>query len=207
MAGRGEEMPADPTTRELIVKTADELFYQRGFDKTSFSDISEIVGISRGNFYHHFKSKDDILTEVISLRFAKTQGMLDRWTQAEATPAGRLRRFAHMLIENRKEIQRYGCPVGTLCSELAKLDHPSQSDAGMIFGQFRDWLRTQFEQMGRVGDSDALAMHLLARSQGVAVLATAFQDEAFIRREVVAIAEWLEGLSVPSRDVRASKTR
>jgi hypothetical protein len=56
---------------------------------------------------------------------------------------------------------------------------------------FRTWLRTQFEQLGRKADADKLAMHLLARSQGVATLASAFHDEKFIRQEVSQMCEWL----------------
>jgi hypothetical protein len=96
-----------------------------------------------------------------------------------------------MLIDNRKDIQRFGCPVGTLCTELAKLEHPAQGEAGMIFGQFRRWLKQQFVELGRVKDADVLAMHLLARSQGIASLANAFHDEAFIRLEVKQIEAWV----------------
>lgn len=183
-----------PSTRELIVDAADALFYRRGFEKTSFADIADRVRISRGNFYHHFKTKDDILSAVIALRAAQTQAMLDAWARQGKSPAERLGFFAEMIVKNRKDIQRFGCPVGTLCSELVKLQHPSQGDAGMVFGQFRRWLREQFEAMGRTGDADALAMHLLARSQGIASLAHAFHDEAFIRHEVELIAAWLRSL-------------
>src|SRR5688500_768121 len=58
----------DKTTRDQIVAAADQLFYRRGFEHTSFSDIADAVRISRGNFYHHFKSKDDILDAVIGAR-------------------------------------------------------------------------------------------------------------------------------------------
>lgn len=188
-------MPAaEPSTRERIVEAADALFYQRGFEKTSFADIADQVELSRGNFYYHFKTKDEILSAVIARRSARTQTMLDSWTGSAVAPAERLRRFAEMLIHNRKDIQRYGCPVGTLCAELAKLEHPAQGDAGMIFGQFRNWLREQFESLGRHGDADALAMHLLSRSQGLASLANAFHDEAFIRHEVDLIETWLQSL-------------
>jgi len=187
-------LSAEPTTRELIVQAADTLFYQRGFEKTSFADIADEVKISRGNFYYHFKTKDEILSGVIALRASKTQAMLSSWASQEKTPLGRLGCFATMLIQNRKEIQRYGCPVGTLCAELAKLEHPAQGDAGMIFGQFRQWLREQFEALGHTADADTLAMHLLARSQGVAALANAFHDETFIRHEVTQIEAWLQSL-------------
>jgi TetR/AcrR family transcriptional regulator, transcriptional repressor for nem operon len=183
------------STRDQIVRAADRLFYERGFEKTSFADIAGSVKISRGNFYYHFRAKDDILSAVIALRASDTAAMLESWEQMASTPLGRLRCFAEMLIQNRKSIQRFGCPVGTLCAELSKLEHPSQGDAGMIFGQFRAWLREQFEALGHGDDADALAMHLLGRSQGIASLANAFHDEAFIRREVELIEAWLESLS------------
>lgn len=188
-----------PSTRELIVGAADEMFYRRGFDKTSFADIADQVGISRGNFYHHFKTKDDILSAVIEHRATATQAMLDDWTNKGTTPAERLRCFAAMLITNRKDIQRFGCPVGTLCAELAKQEHPAHAAAGMIFSQFRRWLRAQFEALGRADDADTLAMHLLARSQGIAALANAFHDEQFIRREVELIDGWLQSLQSKRR--------
>lgn len=193
----------EPRTHERIVEAADVLFYQRGFEKTSFADIADAVQLSRGNFYHHFKRKDDILAAVISLRAARTQSMLDDWTGSAKTPVARLRCFALMLVHNRDAIQRYGCPVGTLCAELAKSAHPAQGDAGMIFGQFRRWLAEQFEALGRHDDADALALHLLSRSQGIATLAHVFHDEAFIRHEVDLIDAWLAAL-VPKRP-RSSK--
>jgi len=192
------KLTAEPGTRDRIVEAADALFYQQGFEKTSFADIADTVQLSRGNFYYHFKTKDDILDAVITLRAARTQSMLDAWTQSAVTPAASLRCFAEMLIQNRQEIQRYGCPVGTLCAELTKLDHPAQGGAGMIFSQFRNWLRAQFEAMGHDRQSDALAMHLLSRSQGIAALANAFHDEAFIRHEVDLIDAWLASLASTS---------
>lgn len=185
----------EPGTRNRIAEAADKLFYERGFEKTSFADIAAGVGLSRGNFYYHFKTKDEILEAVIALRAERTRAMLDAWTRRAGTPADRLRCFAEMLVKNRLRIQRFGCPVGTLCAELAKSDHPARADAGMIFGQFRGWLREQFEAMGHGGEADALAMHLLSRSQGIAALANAFRDEAFIRREVDLIDAWLAALA------------
>lgn len=182
------------TTREQIVEAADQLFYQRGFDHTSFADIADAVQISRGNFYHHFKSKDEILDAVINVRLANTRSMLDRWEIEGKTPAGRIRSFINILIANRAKIKKYGCPVGTLCTELAKLGHPSQGEANELFTLFRAWLRRQFELLGRRPDADDLAMHVLARSQGVATLATAFRDERFIRQEVDLMFAWLDAL-------------
>jgi len=182
----------ESTTRERIVEVADRLFYERGYAWTSFADIAGEVGISRGNFYYHFKTKDQILAAVIAARGAGTQAVLQAWEREQPSPAGRLRRFAQMLVYNRGPIQRHGCPVGTLCTELAKLEHPARSDAGMLFDLFRDWLRRQFTALGAGAEADELALHLLMRGQGVALLANAFRDEKFVRREVQWIIDWIE---------------
>lgn len=185
----------DATTRDQIVEAADHLFYRQGYEHTSFADIAGAVRISRGNFYYHFKTKDDILDAVIEARVAKTRTMLDQWEMTGPRPADRIRGFIDILIANRSDIKRYGCPVGTLCSELAKLDHAAQGEASKLFTLFRVWLRRQFTLLGRGKDADMLAMHLLARSQGVATLASAFHDERFIRQEVQAMHDWLEAIS------------
>ncbi|MBE0530681.1 MAG: TetR/AcrR family transcriptional regulator [Rhodospirillales bacterium] len=179
-------------TRDHIIEAADRLFYRQGYEHTSFSDIADVVRISRGNFYYHFKTKDEILGAVIEARLANTQRMLDRWEAEGKTPADRIRSFIHILIANRADIKRYGCPVGTLCGELAKLGHASQGEANKLFTLFRVWLSRQFVLLGREADADALAMHLLARSQGVATLASAFHDETFIKQEVRQMDDWLE---------------
>jgi TetR/AcrR family transcriptional regulator, transcriptional repressor for nem operon len=181
----------DKTTRDQIVEAADQLFYRQGYEHTSFSDIADAVRISRGNFYYHFKTKDEILDAVIGARLVNTRTMLERWEIEGKTPEDRIRSFIHILIDNRADIKRYGCPVGTLCGELAKLGHAAQAEANQLFTLFRTWLRRQFALLGHEADADALAMHLLARSQGVATLANAFHDEKFIRREVKEMCDWL----------------
>jgi AcrR family transcriptional regulator/uncharacterized protein YciI len=184
------------TTRADIIRAAGELFYRQGYEHTSFAHIADAVGISRGNFYHHFKTKDEILGSVIALRLTTTREMLTQWEGSNEDPFDRIRAFIHILIANRTEIMRHGCPVGTLCAELAKLEHSSQAAANELFVLFRAWLRRQFTLLGREADADALAMHLLASSQGVAALANAFHDPALIEREVERMCDWL-GAQVP----------
>lgn len=182
-------------TRTRIVDAADQLFYEQGFEHTSFAQIAEAVGISRGNFYYHFRTKDEILDAVISQRLARTNSTLDDWELEGDTPIARIRSFINMLVMNRAKIKLYGCPVGTLCTELAKLSHPSKVHANELFTLYRTWLRRQFEQLGRNDDADQLAMHLLAFSQGVATLSSAFQDEGFIQSEVSRFDNWLASFS------------
>ncbi len=183
------------TTREHIVKAADSLFYHHGFEHTSFADIAEVVKISRGNFYHHFKTKDEILDAVIDIRLGRTQEMLDSWESEGKTPKDRIRSYIYILITNWDKIKHYGCPVGTLCTELAKLNHKSQNEANKVFTLFRVWLRKQFTLLGCKEDADELAMHVLVWSQGVATLASAFQDKKFVMQEINKMYDWLDPCS------------
>jgi len=187
---------SEKTTREHIVEAADRLFYQRGFAHTSFADIADTVQISRGNFYYHFKSKDEILDAVIDRRLEGTRRMLDHWEAQARTPEERIRSFIHLMIANRADIKLYGCPVGTLCAELTKLNHASREEASKLFTLFRSWLREQFAALGRKADADELAMQLLALSQGIATLASAFHDEKYIKREVSRLDDWLRSCAI-----------
>lgn len=186
-------------TRQQIVQAADDLFYRQGFEHTSFAHIAEAVNISRGNFYHHFKTKDGILDAVIKTRLDRTQHMLTDWEQNEATPEDRIKRYIKILLTNWSMIKDYGCPVGTLCTELAKLNHTSKTEANKVFTLFRLWLSKQFNQLGYKQDADALAMHILSWSQGVATLGNAFVDYKYVKQEVAKMCDWLDALGVEAR--------
>jgi TetR/AcrR family transcriptional regulator, transcriptional repressor for nem operon len=181
-------------TRDQIVEAADRLLYEKGFEYTSFADLAKSVGISRGNVTFHFATRDEVLEAVIDLRLERTCQMLKKWESDGESPEERIKSFINILITNRTKIMLYGCPVGTLCTELAKLEHAALPQANKVFGLFRDWLRQQFVRLGFKAKAESLALHVLAWSQGVATLASAFRDESFIRREVRQLEDWLDSL-------------
>lgn len=182
---------SDRTTRDHILEAADRLFYRQGYETTSFADLANDVGISRGNFYHHFPTKTDVLGAVLELRLVKTEAMLRAWAEASEDPVERLRSFVRLLFENRAPIARYGCPVGTMCVELAKLGHESRGSANRILGVFVEWLADRFREL-RCDAPEALAKSLFARTQGIAVVAQATGDEEFLVCEVRALEAWLD---------------
>ncbi|GAB5375570.1 MAG: TetR/AcrR family transcriptional regulator [Acuticoccus sp.] len=187
------------STHDAIIGAADALFYTMGFEHTSFADIAGRVGISRGNFYHHFKTKDAILDAVIARRLSQTATMLDGWAAEGGDPAGRIKRFVDILVRNQTKIMAYGCPVGTLCAELAKTGHPAQGEAARLFTLFRTWLRAEFHRLDPGADADERAMHLLGRSQGVASMANALRDPAFVATEVALMHAYVDACATPSR--------
>ncbi|MCG8514779.1 MAG: TetR/AcrR family transcriptional regulator [Halanaerobiales bacterium] len=54
--------------KEKIIRTAYELFSEKGYEKTTVAEIINISETSKGGFYHHFKSKDDLL-EAITMTY------------------------------------------------------------------------------------------------------------------------------------------
>jgi len=193
-------------TRDQIIETADRLIYQKGFEYTSFADMADAVGISRGNVTFHFKTRDEILKAVIDLRLERTQQMLAQWEADGEGCEDRIKSFINILVMNRGKILLYGCPVGTLCTELAKLEHSALPHANKVFGLFRHWLSREFSLLGHKAEADALAMHLLAWSQGIATLANAFHDENFIHKEVRHLHDWLQSLAADYRGRRDTRS-
>jgi AcrR family transcriptional regulator len=65
-------------TKENIVKTALKLFLQNGYERTSLNDIARKVGITKPAIYHHFKNKDELFHQVLSLFFEE----MGKWSKA-----------------------------------------------------------------------------------------------------------------------------
>ena len=49
-------------TKERIFQAAKEILQKSGYENLSIKNICEVAGVSNGSFYHHFKSKDDLLS-------------------------------------------------------------------------------------------------------------------------------------------------
>ncbi len=178
--------------RQRIIVAADLLFYQRGYENTSFSDIAKDVGISRGNFYYHFKTKDEILNAVIDTRVSDIEQMLNEWGKQYPDPRQRIQHYIDILTNNQENIKSHGCPIGSLCSELAKQNHALQQDANKMLTVLRDWLTVQLKELGLGKEARQTAMHLLARSQGIASITNAFEDKTFLQQEVKRLKQWLD---------------
>lgn len=52
-------------TKERIFQAAKRILQKEGYDSLSIKNICEEAGVSNGSFYHHFKTKDDLLSYYI----------------------------------------------------------------------------------------------------------------------------------------------
>lgn len=184
MASKGDQ------TRAQIVASARQLFYEHGFDGASFSSIVDATGLLRGNIYHYFKSKDDLLLAVVESRLAEFGELLRQWEAAHPEPCQRLLAFTGMITGRSGDLVQYGCPIGTLNSELGKDRKDLQDVARSLFDLFRDWLAAQFAALGHPQPAQA-ALHLLGRAQGVALLGHVYRDEDLLTREIGELRRWI----------------
>jgi len=77
-----------------LLDAAQRLFVQRGYDATPVSAIIEAVGVSKGTFYHYFKSKEDLLDQQVARILENIFGKIDEvLAVGERDAVGKLRVF------------------------------------------------------------------------------------------------------------------
>ncbi len=94
-------------TRSLLITSALRLFRDHGYHASSVADVVEDAGLTKGAFYHHFESKEDLLhtiqEEYIEDRLAGCRQILDEYSQAE----DRLRALIRGAIVNIDEYRSH----------------------------------------------------------------------------------------------------
>lgn len=56
-------------TKKFIIKTALKLFLQKGYKDVTMKDLVQATNLSKGAFYHHFESKEQLFKVIVSLFF------------------------------------------------------------------------------------------------------------------------------------------
>ncbi|MBF0251317.1 MAG: TetR/AcrR family transcriptional regulator [Alphaproteobacteria bacterium] len=171
--------------RAKIIGAANRLFYQRGFQAASFSDLARESGIPKGNYYFHFKAKEDLLAAVIQDRSDRLKIQLDHWRDTIENPKERLRRTSRMIERSRDDLVAYGCPLGTLVAETVK-SHPShKNQLAEMLRMIENWMAEQMVDLGLEPDqARRRARAFLGIMQGAAVLAAAYGDADVIAQAV-----------------------
>ena len=180
-------------TRQRIVQAANRLFYRKGYNRTSFSDIVKASGVERGNIYYHFRTKDEILLAALEKRLEITNTMLKEWDRKYATPRERLKRFVQVMLNSREATALYGCPMGTLNMELGKDQPELQRSAAPLFERFLSYFRQQFETVGYdVKEAKTLSIELLARGQGVSQMTHVLRDPEVLENSRENLENWID---------------
>src|SRR5689334_9600368 len=185
-------MPGEPSTRrgrasrERIVERAAELFAERGIASTSVDEVLAAAGAGKGQFYHYFRSRNELAAAAVGYRCAQVVDGLTEALGGVSSLAG-LEQALAGFIAGFEQAGLPGCPIGTLASEVAGRNEAARMQAAAGFDAWERLLAGALERMRQRGElrADAqpavLATGLLASIEGGMVLSQTRKDAASLR--------------------------
>jgi AcrR family transcriptional regulator len=182
-----------PGKRERLVEGARVTLHEQGVEGTTIADIAAAADVPLGNVYYHFKTKDQLVRAAIDAHAQEVRDALASLEQGR-TPKARLKAFVRMIASKGELSARYGCPQGTLCSELDKRADPLARDAATLMQLPIEWAERQFKEMGR-RDARDLAVALIAAYQGISLLTNTLREPELMSREARRLERWIDSLA------------
>lgn len=146
MAVRLSREEAKAETRRRLLGAGRELFCRSGFQETRVEAICEAAGFTRGAFYAHFPSKDDLFLTLLHERSDRQQSQLQTAFQADLPLEARLDAAREWLSANIEAEQEFALAVSEftayaardeeLRSELAKLQERLRSQVSELVATY-----------------------------------------------------------------------
>ncbi|HTO13680.1 MAG TPA: TetR family transcriptional regulator C-terminal domain-containing protein [Candidatus Binatia bacterium] len=188
------------STREAIIEAATRLMHVGGYQHTSLDDVLRESGVGKGNFYYHFRSKED-------LGFAILEQLISRFVERTLEPCfsdplgARLEQIRcfldHVLEAQRKSNCVGGCAMGNLASELSDVHEGFRARLASVFTAWRVRLTTALTEgqgRGEVVAScrpAATAQFLVAGLEGGILLTKVSKDIAVLEQCVSELKRYL----------------
>ncbi|WP_239154744.1 TetR/AcrR family transcriptional regulator [Amycolatopsis sp. FDAARGOS 1241] len=171
-------------TRARILQAAVDLMSVKGVAATTLDDVRAASGTSKSQLYHHFDDKDALVQEVIG---RKAQDLLG-WHEGQLKRLNSIRgleRWRDAIVQhNALRNGAYGCPLGSLASELSDRNERARSALAEHFESWEGLIAEGLERMRVAGklrrdaDPQRLAIGLIGALQGGYLLAQTKQDVA-----------------------------
>lgn len=159
-----------------VIKKAINLFWMKGYEATSLSDLTEKLGIGKGSFYNTFGSKrklfDTCLSAVHEGGFIGVKQLLNQ----ESDPILGIRRYMEFHSENLlKDPQSKGCLIVNTSTEMA---HDKGIESFLLENnQSMKSIIVDYLAGGRLSDrADVIADSILIYTTGVSVLSKFIKD-------------------------------
>ena len=185
--------PPGTGKRERLIAGAREVMHRQGVENTTIADIAQAADVPVGNVYYYFKTKDQLIDATVESRTEDVRRLLAS-LEHHRTPQARLKALVRALSAQRDLAAEYGCPMGSLCSELDKRADGVDHDCGRLLRLPIDWAEQQFRQMGR-RDARDLGVALIASYQGIALLTNSLRDPGLMAREARRLERWIDSLT------------
>jgi TetR/AcrR family transcriptional regulator, transcriptional repressor for nem operon len=188
------------STREAIMTAATRLIHVHGYNATALDDVLRESGVGKGNFYYHFKSKEDLGYAILDQIVA---GFLERtlepcFADAEAAPLGQIRCFLDRVVQAQRERNCVGgCVMGNLASELSDVHEGFRTRLATLFTAWQDRLASALESARRRGelvgaaDPTTVARFVVASLEGAILLAKVSKDVGVMEQCVAELKRYL----------------
>jgi len=170
----------------------------KGFPGTTVDEICELAGVTKGSFYHHFDSKEELGLAALESYFEDVVQAFGtgNWTSVE-DPVLRLQSFlAHAAEVCVGPVMAYGCLIGSMTLDLAESSPELRARMSTMFVDLRTvvagLVAAAAAQRGKELDAARFGDQFLAITEGSIVLAKAHGDPDVPRRGVNLLAEHLD---------------
>jgi TetR/AcrR family transcriptional repressor of nem operon len=195
------------STREAIIEAATRLMHVGGYQNTSLDDVLRESGVGKGNFYYHFRSKEDlgfaILDQLVSRFVERT--LEPCFSDPEAGRLSQVRCFLDRVLEaQRKSNCVGGCFMGNLACELSDVHEGFRARLATVFTRWRARLTTalgEAQARGEVVEScrpETAAQFLVAGLEGGILLTKVSKDIAVLEQCVGELKRYLTLYEVQS---------
>lgn len=107
-------------TRLTILQKAFELIYINGYQTTSIDDIIATTQVTKGAFYYHFKTKDEMGLAIINeiLKPTLTKAFIEPLEKEQNPLDGIYNLMNNLLLKNEFLKVEYGCPASNFTQEM-----------------------------------------------------------------------------------------
>src|SRR2546428_9889294 len=143
--------PQQPPTRERILQSATDLFWEKGYANTGMADLLRRAKVNSGSFYYFFRSKEDLLLAVLDRYTQMLQPVLlaPVWKKTR-DPVGRvfglLARYRELIVMTDCT---YGCPIGRLALEIDPKQQEVHKKIAMNFDGWADAVQKCLDDAGQ----------------------------------------------------------
>ncbi|HOK66993.1 MAG TPA: TetR/AcrR family transcriptional regulator [Anaerohalosphaeraceae bacterium] len=162
-------------TRLSILNAAGNLFSRHGYCATSLDDILNAAGITKGAFYHYFKSKEEICSVLLEQALECTRRMFLSF--AETNPYEAFEHWTNRILDTGSEEGRAFRLVLRLSDELTVFRSPIPDRLNQFWNEQLGGLEkilTSFESAGNLlPDRRSAALLLLSTTIGLTRLENA----------------------------------
>ncbi len=175
---------ANPKTRESLMEAAFGLVRRQGLAATSVDQICAAAGVSKGAFFHHFRSKDELAAAAAYHWSAVTEPFFEAAPyHAPDDPLDRVLGYIDLRRDMMAgEIAEFTCVAGTMVQEAWATSPAVRAAAWDSMRRHADALVADIEaakaSRGVELDARSLALHMVAVVQGAFILAKASGDAA-----------------------------